>query len=149
MRLFKNCFSLLLYYLLTVVGFIVVGTLGVALSEVFGGRGKSVLLFYTIYFVVAIFNAVFYVNLSSDKIVGITNAKVKALIICLLNFIFSAVLLKLFYRFEQMNTYSYTSLLDYTVPGQASITWMYFIVLFLATCFFCYLSLPTKKAESK
>jgi Na+/melibiose symporter-like transporter len=134
-----NLFFLILFYIISVIAFIIMSTLVVFFFELFLGRSKSVFLFYTVYFVAAIINAFFYSSFSFDKLEKSFSAILKNLLTIAICILLSLLFIKLFYYYNQMQLPLYKGgELDYTVPGHKYVTWMYFIVLTVATSFFCY-----------
>ena len=145
MTLAKSILIVIGYYIVIVVVADIAGVLLNTLFDIFAGRSKSTLLYYTVWFVTAIFAGMLYFGLASSTVkVNETFAK-NNWIITLIAIILSMILFFIFYANGQMDETN-----TYYVPGNPYMTYTFFVTFILASIFAQYLDkpyLPNKKIK--
>ena len=142
MTLAKSILIVIGYYIVIVVVADIAGVLLNTLFDIFAGRGKSTFLYYTVWFVMAIFAGIVYFLTSSGVKVNETFAK-NSWIIILIGIILSIIFIFIFYANGQMDETN-----AYYVPGNPYMTYTFFVTFILASIFAQYLDkpyLPNKK----
>jgi hypothetical protein len=125
---------IILAYTLSLVVFDLIGVAATFLAEVFTHRGKSELLFYAIWFVAAIFNGLFFVSFSYEKMQENKMVSKNWMIVALC-VLLGVLALLIFHWFGQMQD-SGSSEFNHWVPGDKGLTYTYFITFMLSTFFF-------------
>ena len=142
MPLFKSILIIIGFYIASVLVFDIIGVLVNSFFDIFAGRSKSTLLYYTVWFVGAIFAGIIFANLAYSYTNKNTIVKDKPIIIVMVAILLSAVALWIFYYYNQMADND-----TYYVPGNKYMTYTFFITFILATAFGCNMAVykPKKK----
>ncbi len=128
-------------FIATILVFDIIGVIAVSIADVLTLSKKSMLyLAYPIWIVNAVFASLFYTSFSYSKIKKSNASKNKYWIIFLIAVVLSGLSLYIFKFYGQMNNDKF----DYYVPGNAGLTYIFFITVSLLTIFFINLELYKK-----
>lgn len=131
-------------FVATVIVFDIIGVIAVSIADVLTLSKKSMLyLAYPIWFVTAVFTSLFYTSFSLDKLKKIDFFKKSNWIIFCIGAILSAACLYIFSLYGQLNNDKY----DYYVPGNAGLTYTFFITLTTCNIFFLNLDMYKKNGR--
>ena len=136
----KATLIIIAFYIASIIAFDIIGVLANSLFDVFGGRSKSVLLYYAVWFVAAIFAGSTYYLMATDYVKANTFYNNNTWLILLFASIFSTLAIYMFSINGQMQ--NVTAKQDYYVPGNASMTYTFFITFMLAAVFVWYTHKP-------
>ena len=142
MPLLKSILIIIGFYIASVLVFDIIGVLVNSFFDIFAGRSKSTLLYYTVWFVGAIFAGIIFANLAYSYTNKNTIVKDKPIIIAMVAILLSAVAIWIFYYYNQMDDNN-----AYYVPGNMYMTYTFFITFILAAAFGCNMAVykPKKK----
>ena len=127
MSLTKSILIIIGCYLAAVIAFDIIGVLANSLIDIFGRRGKSTMLYYTVWFVAAVFAGVVYFNVAYSYVKTNGTVKTNNWIIIAIALALSALAFVVFYAQGQMQE---TAM--YYVPGNPYMTYTFFITFLLA-----------------
>ena len=147
MSLTKSILIIIGCYIVSVVIADIAGVLLNSLIDVFAGRRKNTALYYTIWFVFAIFTGILYVGTAYDYAKKNEFVKNNKWVIVLIAIILTITAFWVFYTQGQMQNVSAKE--DYYVPGNASMTYTFFSTFILASIFGWYMDRPFLASKKK
>lgn len=128
MSFLKSTLIIIGFYLAAVVAFDIIGILVNSFFYIVATRGKSTLLYYTVWFVAAIFAGLIYYSFAYDY-AGKNNLYGKnGWLINLIALALTIVLFSIFYNQHQMEDKDM-----YYVPGNSAMTYIFFVTFLLAS----------------
>ena len=136
MNTIKASVIIISFYFTTVIAFNIIGVLANSLLDIFAGRSKSTLLYYTVWFVTAIFAGCIYFLMATDYIKANTFYNKNSWFIITVSIILSAFAIYIFNTDGQMQNQTFN--INYYVPGNKSMTYTYFITFNFAAIFVRY-----------
>ena len=131
-------------YLATVIVADIAGVLINTLFDLFAGRSKSKLLYYTVWFVLAIFAGMLYFSFANDYVKTNQTLQKNSWVIFFIAIVLTTVAILIFYAIRQMEESGM-----YYVPGNPYITYTFFITYILASIFAWYLDQPFSANKTK
>ena len=127
MKIIKAILIIIGLYLVAIIAFDIIGVIINSIIDVFGRRGKSTMLYYTVWFVAAVFAGVLYFNAAYSYTKTNETVKNNNWIIIVIALALSALAFIIFYTQGQMQE---TEM--YYVPGNPYMTYTFFITFLLA-----------------
>ena len=127
MSLTKSILIIIGCYLAAIIAFDIIGVLANSLIDIFGRRGKSTMLYYTVWFVAAVFAGMLYFNVAYSYVKTNNADKSNNWIIIVIAIALSALAFIIFYTQGQMQE---TDM--YYIPGNPYMTYTFFITFLLA-----------------
>ena len=143
----KATLIIIAFYIASIVSFVIIGVLANSLFDVFGGRGKSVLLYYSVWFVAAIFAGSIYYLMAYDYVSDNEFFKNNNWMLLIMAIVISILAIWLFSVNGQMQQGS--ARVNYYVPGNANMTYTFFITFILATIFARFATKPNFAKNKK
>ena len=127
MSLTKSILIIIACYVSAIIAFDIIGVVINSIIDIFGSRGKSTMLYYTIWFVAAVFAGMLYFNVAYSYVKTNNADKSNNWIIIVIAIALSALAFIIFYTQGQMQE---TEM--YYVPGNPNMTYTFFITFLLS-----------------
>ena len=127
MSLTKSILIIIGCFVAAIITFDIIGVLINSIIDVFGRRGKSTMLYYSVWFVAAVFAGMLYFNVAYSYVKTNDEVKSKSWLIIVIALALSALAFVVFYTQGQMQE---TDM--YYVPGNPYMTFTFFITFLLS-----------------